>query len=290
MPRTRYNGLSKAGRSRKSRKHSSVATRAKYQAPTARNQRKQILGNAKMIQHIRSQMPRNIYCDYQQLNSIVPEPSTNTNPVTFTTNGRALTAFNNWVAVMRESLVAANKSSTRIYRMQLNIRYTLQTSYWAQISLFIVTLRKDSSGRDFQGTNVLEYPSDFIGNIVGVANDPAYLQNIRLNSDVFRVHYARHVTLSGGNYLLPPVEFGGIPASGAPSSTWKKGQVNLKLNMNVRNPTTPQPWTAIPFENLSPYQRYYLITCVSQQAAPGTTPASSVVIDTDLLACTMNSG
>ena len=296
MPRTRYNGLAKAGRTRRTKRRTSVATKAKYQAPTARNQRAQILGNARMIRHIKDQMPRNIYCDWEQLFQIFADPSTQANPVTFTTNGREITNFQNWSPCLRQSQIVPRKSSTRVYRITMNIRYTLQTSYWAQISLFVVTLKKDSNDRDFAGTAVLVTGNDYIANNVGpppvppIQLDPGYSNNVQLNSDVFKVHYARHVTLSQGGYLLPPVEIGGVESQTNPATTFKKGQVNLKMKMNVRTPRTTLPWTQIDFEALPYYQRYYLITCVSQQNAIGAINTTGVRVDAHMHACTMNSG
>lgn len=291
MPR-RFNALAKAGGRRRPRRRTNVVAKAKYLPKTARANRALIKSNALMLRQLKKQLPEPVFCDFQQLNSIQCEPSTVANPRTFTTNGRALTNFPDWQPCLRQSAVAIRKSSTRVYRMQMNIRYTLRSSYWAQCSLFIVTIRKDANIQDPTGTNILASNTDFITNQIGTGFDPGYFQNIRLNSARYKVHYARHVTLTQGSYTLPPVEdqTSLIPFAGNPMTTYKKGQVNLKMRMNVRVPATSLAWPNLTIEQLPYYQRYYLLTAVTQQAEPGTTPDASVIIDTDLLACTVNYG
>jgi len=290
MPITRYNGLRKAGRTRRTKRRASVATKAKYQAPTARNQRSQILGNARMIRMIKDQLPKPIFCDWIRRESVVGDPSTDTNPVTFITDGRTLVNFSDWIPVMRQSSIVAAKSSTRIYRLSLSIRYTLQASYWAQVSLFVVTLRKDFTNRDPTGLNPLLVNEDYIANQLGVGANPQGSQNIELNSSVFKVVYRRHISMAKGPYGDQPNEVANSAWTSNTQTTFKKGQVNLKLKMNVRNPRSGEPWRDMVQDQLPYYHKYYLITAITQEAAPGTPARLGVVVDTLVHACTVNSG
>ena len=280
--------LQKAGGARKRRRTTSVGIRAKYAPKTARANRSLIRSNASAINKIRRSLPVPLLCDWNQRNSILPSASTVDDPVTFVTNGRALTDFSQWRAVMRQSDVVNRKAQTRVLRMQINIRYSLLSSWWAQISLFIVTLRPDVTNRNYLGTNVLEVSQDYIANRLGAADDPVYESGIRLNPSVFKVWYSRNVTMSQGAFLVPPATVGADDFNGNPMTTYRKGQVTLKMRLNARNPRNAGSWKDIPFEDLPNYNKYILITCVSQQAAVGTTAASSVCIDTDLLCTTMN--
>lgn len=291
MPLVRYHGLRKAGRTRRTKRRASVATKAKYQAPTARNQRSQILGNARMIRAIKDQLPKPIMCDWLTRNSIQCEPSTDVNPVTFVTNGRELFNFPDWIPVMRQSEIVATKSSTRVYRMSMSIRYTLQASYWAQCSLFIVTLRKDFANRNPTGTNPLLVNEDYIANQLGVGPNPQGSQNIELNPSVFKVHYRRHVSMAKGPYANQPNEVANAAWTSNSQTTWKKGLVNIKMRVNVRNPRAGEPWKDMTqVDNLPYYHKYYLITAVTQEAEPGTPSPLSVIIDTMQHFCTVNSG
>jgi len=288
MVAVKRGALQKAGGARKRRRTASVGTRAKYAAKNPRVNRSLIRGNAAAISKIRDLLPKPLICDWNQRNSIPCSPSTSANPVTFVTNGRALTDFSQWRAVLRTSDVVPRKAQTRVLRMQMNIRYSLNASWWTNISLFIVTLRKDVSSRNPLGTNVLEVDTDYIANRLGLADDPAFETGVRLNPAYFKVHYTRNVTMAQGGFLIPPTQIGGEDAVGNPMTTYRKGQVTLKMRMNVRNPRNAGSWRDLEFEDLPYYNRYYLLTCVTQQATVGTTAAASVIIDTDLLCTTMN--
>ena len=290
MAVTKSNGLRKTRNTRKRRRSASVGLRARYAPKTARVNRSLIKGNARTIARLKALMPAPIHCDWQQLNTILCDTSTTQNPVTFTNNGRTLTDFGNWVNVLRQSQVVSAKSSTTVYRMSINFRVSLFQSYWAQVTIFVVTLRRDFANRNPEGTDILVLGGDYNGNRLTATPDPNFMQNIRLNPAIFKVHYCRNITLAQGGYGSPPTQIGGNDAVSNPFATYRKGQINIKPNIKVRNPRTTLPWTSVPIEQLPPGNKYYLITAVTQQSAIGANPRDCVTIDTDLLASTRNSG
>lgn len=295
MPLVTKRPLKKAGGVRKRRRAASVLTRAKYVAKTPSNNRSLIRSNARMLASIRRNMPTPVRTDYQQLNTLLCVASSSGDPplpFSVTSQGRKLTNFSGWNSVMRQSLVVANKSSTTVYRMAINYRVTLQQSYWAQVSFFIVTLRKDSANRNFDGAQVLSEPFDYIANRVGAdeQNVQQLQQNPRLNPAVFKVHHVHHMTLAQGGYLQDPTQFQGSDVVSNAFGTYRKGTVNLKMRLRVRNPVTQQNWTTIPFEQLPYYQKYYIITLCNQQSELDANPNNLVVTNVDTLISCVNSG
>lgn len=293
MARTRYAPLRKAGGARKRRRTTSTTTKARYLPKTASANRSLIKSNARLLGRIRAQLPPAVHCDFEQRNSIVCFPGTNlpaATPTTFVTNGRALTNFADWTPCLRQSQVVNNKSSTTVYRMQMQIRYTLQQSYWAQISLFIVTLRRDAANREPTGTQILQEGIDYVSNRVGVSDDPLLQQNPVLNSSIYKVHYARHVTMTQGGYLESPANIGGNDVVANGQTTYRKGQVNIRMRLKVRNPRADIPWNQIPIAQLPHYNQYFLLTFCNQSAAAEATIADLAIIDTHMVCSTRNSG
>lgn len=289
MVTVRKSSLSKKGGSRKRRRSASVSTRARYGPKTARFNRTLIKSNAASINRIKSLMPKPVFCDWEQRNSITAFPAptvpAGTGP-TFITNGRALTNFNDWEACLRQSSVVPEKSSTRVYRMQMQVRYTLQKSYWAQISFFIVSLRKDASNREPVGTNVLNEGTDFVSNRLGISDDPSLSQNPVLNPAIYKVHYARHVTMTQASYLETPSQLGTV--NGA--TTYRKGDVNIKMKLNVRNPRADISWRGVPIAQLPYYNQYFMLIFTNQEGPDGATTSDLALVDTHMICSTMNSG
>lgn len=246
-----------------------------------------------MLKRLARQIPRPIHTDWQQRNSIqcfdldqIPPGLTNT----FTTNGRKLTNFADWENILRQSAVVLEKSSTRVYRMQFQFRFTLQQSYWAQMSLFIVTLRRDSNNKDPSGYNPLTEGVDYVSNRLGVSDDPSLSVNPVLNSSIYKVWYSRHVTLTQGGFLEPPWNVQGQDVVSNGQTTYRKGQVNLKMSLNVRQPRTGRPWTDVPIEGLPYYHQYYLLYFVTQRGPDGANTADLCLLDSNLIASCVNSG
>lgn len=293
MVAVKRGSLRKAGGARKRRRSASVSTRARYGPKTARFNRSLIKSNAAQISRIRSLMPSPIFTDWQQRNSIqcldldpIPPGLTNT----FTTNGRALSNFADWENVLRQSSVVQAKSSTRVIRMAMQFRFTLQQSYWAQMSIFIVTLRKDASNREPTGLNPLLEGVDYVSNRLGVQDDPQLSVNPTLNSAIYKVHYARHVTMTQGGFLEPPAQIQNNDVVANGQTTYRKGQINMKMRMNVRNPRSNVPWTEIPIAQLPHYQQYFLLCFISQRGPDNSRPQDLCILDTNLISTCYNSG
>lgn len=261
MPRVTKNNLGKFARSNR-RKRTSVVTRAKYQKPTAANQKKQILGNALAIRALRRIMPSPIYTDWQYSNVLRPViddaglvESIHQAQLMSPADGN-VNPF--WLPVMRQDVNVNESSATRVLRMQLNLRYRLGIANWAQYSTFVVSIRKDAADRIINEANLVK-GQDYISNL---GDD----FNVRLNPAVFKVHYARYVTLTLNAFVERPAVVGGVALAANPQTTYAKGQVNMKLGINLKQPTQGLSWTAMNQSQLGPSQRYFLLTFINQQA------------------------
>lgn len=279
MARTKISGLKKSGGARKRRRSTSVSTRAKWQKPTARNQRSQILGNARMISKIRRLLPPVVYCDWQYKQEILGEISPDGLP-TLAIQSYVLTDFSKWQDVLRISPTVADAVATHIVRFNIDMRYSLVNSDWAQMSVFIVTMRKDHANRD-PTVSALQSGSDFI-----LADNQF---NPTLNSAVFKVHFCRHITMTKNAWLTPPVQQGSQPAfSGDPMTTFRKGNINMKPNIRVRAPAI-ESWKALPYAQLPYYQRYFLLTFINSNNAAAPAVGTQARIDMNFMATTRNS-
>ena len=271
MP-ARVNALRKYTAKRKSRRTSNL-TKTRFQAPTARNQKRQILTNAKAISRVYKMLPSPSYCDWQLFGAHESLPNAGdgyTNTILATP---LLDPFT-WNAVLRKDPVVNQSSTTCVKRMVINMRYFLQDSIYSQMSIFVVTLRRDAANRQIDLQPLTEN-DDFI---YGGEND----WNVRLNPSVFKTHFARYITLTN-NVLLGKASV----SVGNPQSTYGKGQITIPLNMNIREPNG-LPWKSMQRFQLPPRQRYYLLSFQSTLTA--TTAASPARITYDCLSTTYNVG
>lgn len=250
MPRVSRNNLGKFA-SRARRKRTSVATRAKYQKPTARNQRAQILGNASAIRTIRSLMPKPVYTDFQYCAGYGPFfPGA---PAVYTSIlSDQLMNPTQWVPVLRRDANVLQSSTTLVKRLQINMRYNLGASNWCQMTTFIVSLRRDAANRVVDPALLVEN-DDFI-----VSTQEGF--NARLNPAVFKVHYARNISLAANVWQEEAAVVGGQAIAGNATTTFRKGQINLKLNYKLRQPTSVTPWKTMTMPQLPHYQRLYILT------------------------------
>lgn len=164
-----------------------------------------------------------------------------------------LTEFSDWVPVMRQDPVVLQQSQTFVKRMQLNMRYALNDADFVGINMFVVTLRKNAAGFDpFVTAPVL--------NRDWIENAEAQGFNVRLNSAIYKVHFARYITLTANNLLSPPESGQNV---GNPYTTWKKGQINIPMNLTVRQPALfgagTGSWSNLSQEDLPYYAKYYLM-------------------------------
>ena len=265
------------------RKRASTTTLAKYQKPTARNQRTQIMRNARSIARLnRSVYTNRVFCDFQQEDTLFAKLDAGN--YTTTWGCFALTDFTQWDPCLRKDQNVLESSKTFIQRMQLNLRYTLASSDWAQFNVFIVTNRKDAANRDWPVTiDAGQNPVNGTDYIEG----PLAL-NIRLNPSLFKVHYASYRTLTETTLLesapSPPL------TAGNPFSTWAKGQVTVKPNYNVRVPVSgeTQNWRNVRYMAQPYYKRYFLLVAIVQNAPTATQLNDGARFDFDQLATTIN--
>lgn len=278
MPVTRYNALRKYGRTRFRRRRASVATRAKYQKPTANNQRKQILGNARMITRIKRLMPQPVYCDWQYKLQVLGEATPDGDP-TFSQKAFTLVDFSNtWNPVLRISTTVNNEVATKIIRMNFNMRYSLVGSDWAQMTIFVVTLRKDAANRD-PTVVPLQSGADFVAN--------TDLFNVRLNSAIYKVHYSRNVTLSSSTFLGGAATVQNNTFAGNPNTTIKRGNFVIKPRLHIRAPAQDF-WRNMVPNQLPYYQRLFLLTFITQNNNTQLAAGSQCKINMDMLCTTVN--
>lgn len=243
---------------RKVRRRSNIATRAKYQRPTAQNQKRQIVSLARRVslntKAIRSQR---VYTDYQFADNLAETTGIVTDLQGGHWQGYALTDFTQWKPVLRQDTNAQESSKTFCMRMQMNCRVdigdVLQIAY---INLFVVSLRRDA-------TDVVILTPPPIGAISQLTLNDDFVEgssnqgvNVRLNPARFKVHACKYIT------LLPNTPTTPITAGfsvGNPYSTWRKWQWNVPLKFNVRTSASTRPWLKLNFDDMAHYQKFYLL-------------------------------
>jgi len=278
MAKTSFTGL-KRYRSRSKRRSTSNVKKARYQAPTARNQKRQIIHNAKDIRRLRSLLPPVVFTDYQYKQEVLATISEDGLP-TLAIQSYVLTDFSKWSPVLRISPSVQDAVATQIMRFNINMRYSLVNSDYAQISIFICTMRKDHANRD-PTVSPLQSGSDFI-----VGND---LLNARLNPAIFKCHYVRNITLTKNALFTPPIQQNNQPAFASdPFSTYKKGNINIRPNIRVRSPAI-ETWKALPYGQLPFYQRYFLLTFINSNNSAAIAAGTQARIDMDFMATCKNS-
>lgn len=255
MPAVTVNTLNKK-KDHVRKRRTGVITRAKYQKPTADNQRKQIMGNAMAIRALKKLMPAPIYTDWQYSSTLFA--STPDASFSETIAQAQLMSPSLWAAVLRQDVNVTEASSTLVKRMQINLRYTLQFSNWAQYTTFIVSIRPDAVDRVINATGLVD-GQDYIKS---VGQD----FNVRLNPAVFKVHYVRNVSLTKNTWLDNAAVVGQTAVAFNPETTMAKGQVNLDLNFNIKQPVRGTSWTAMDQSQFGPSQRLFLLTFIVQQA------------------------
>jgi len=263
------------------RRRTANTTKVKYQRPTARNQQRQIMTNAVAVRKIyRSMLSKRVFCDWQYVGQ-VPAKVSATGAFTKTWACFPLTDYTQWQACLREDDNVTASSTTFVQRMCLNFRYALNKSNWAQFNVWVVTSRKDAAGVDAP-------------TIIAGGTDPTILRdyvegpsgfNIRLNSAIYKVHFASYRTMTENALFLPN---DASQQAGNPNTTWAKGQANIKCNANVRYPISGGSWKDTPYMQQGYAKRYFLlvnIVCNSGTAVPA---GSAAEFSFDQLATTIN--
>ncbi len=263
----------RASRSTYRRKGPNIA-KVKWQAPTAKAQKSQILANARLLaKHSRLLRRQKIWTDYQYAAALMP-----------TSSGHwavaRLTDFPvNWVSVLRQDANVNESSHTFIQRLQLNLRGYLGDADFAYFNIFIVSKRKNAAEYDpFSTAPTLD--TEYVENPHNQGT------NIRLNPAIYKVLYSSYRTLTSntlGNAAIP------ADTVGNPRTTYFKQQVTLPVRMSVTAPTvasstTGSSWQEVRFENLPPYHQIFIMI----HASWGGTGTISPTFGFDQLATAIN--
>ena len=233
-------GTRSGKRSYRKRK-TSVATRIRYQRPTARNQAKQLRSVAKIALYNRRMLTANkVYCDWFDNNTAPTVQS-----IWF---AQELTGPENWTAGNRQDLEFLTSQTAFARNLQLNYYCSSQDKNRDVVfDVYVVSLRNSNASwvPGVYPTGVwsegLEYATMGGNNSVAV------------NSGMFKVHYNKQ-------FQLAPKTPDGTETTwaGNPFSTYRNAKVNIALNMKIRAPAG-STWKTLPMSALPPSQRMYLV-------------------------------
>lgn len=225
------------------RRRSSVATRARYQRPSARNQRSQIRSLAKIALANRRMLSANkVWTDWYD-SALVPSASS-------IWAAQELMGPVNWTASNRQDADFLVSQTAFISRMclEMYVSADLKTAPTA-VEMYVVSLR--SSAANWSPGN---YPTGVWSQ--GTEYENMGLNNaISINSGIFKVHYAKSVTLFPKEYTTSNA---GTEPTGNPFSTYRRVKVNLNINSKVRSPAG-LTWKNLRMDALPPYQRMWLV-------------------------------
>lgn len=259
---TYANGLKGTGRrtgTRRYYKKGNKTAKVRYQPPTARNQRSQIMSNRRDIERLKRRTQRHyIYTDWQLTGDFSPQ---------LVNNGwccQLLMAPQQWSSVLRGDPTVQRCTHTFIKRMQLNGYVTLEQADRLFLSMFIVTPRKQVAGRSFDPFDPIASDPPVL-NVDYIESNAEPGRGIRLNPAVFKVHCAKYITLTKNALDLS----GGAGPAGNPFTTYRKFQVNMDLNIKCSVPSfttgpggTPN-WLSREFKDFPYFQKYQILTYAS---------------------------
>ena len=241
------------------RRVGSIRARAKYQAPSARNQRSQIRTLAKLaVRNSRLIKAQQTFTDYIQSGTI--------NYGFPTQQIIDLMTMNTWVPTLRQNLDVITQQRTYIKYMQFNwFMETQGVNNLTQTTMFLVSLRP---------TAATWTPASGLTQNQEWATQGA--QNaVTLNPGVFKVHWTRHWTtfpntsaaydpggpLAGAEILVP---------NGDPSDRYRKGRINIRSRYSIRAPASG-PWKQMVSEQLPPHRRLFFLIFANQETPLATT-------------------
>jgi len=243
------------GYSSAKRRRTDNVTKTKYQAPTAKNQKRQIMSNALAIQTVKRLIPPPIYTDWQ----IKGEHVSAVDQTGFFTGYRTTKLLEpaDWGRCLRQDVDVENSSGTRILRMKLNLRLENRAADRSTMHCFVVSLRENAANRgpDFPGW--LSEPADYIRSFQD--------QDVTLNSAVFKVHAHKCASLTQNGWGIAPYASvapggGSETLSGNPQTTWKEHEINMDINLDIKQPNGLGPWKDMSQEQLKASRRLMLIT------------------------------
>lgn len=235
----------------------STVTKAKYARKSAAVNRSLIKNNAYAIKKLYKLIPKPLYTDYQYTTGLAPFFGDVSTPY-FTIRSAELMNPFLWNPVLRQDVNVLESSSTLVKRMSMNMRYTLGASDWCQITVFVVSVRKDAADRIIGAAGLVEN-EDYI------FSGASQQLNPRLNPAVMKVHYTRDISLAASAWLEDKTLLTNPGGQGTETNfsnaqtTFAKGQVNMKLNFHLKQPNSGNVWKNMDQNQLSPYQRLSLL-------------------------------
>lgn len=244
--RSSYGGQgTRNGPRRPRRRRAGVLTRAKYQRPTARNQRAQIRSLAKIVAYNRKVI-RNAtsYTDWFHLGN-------NTSPSGLWF-GTPLMSPQTWSAGNRQDADVIVSQNVFLRNMVFEASMNSNTKNQAvTIDMYIVTVRQNAANWQpgAYPTGILSPDVEYTE--MGIGN------SVALNSGIFKVLYNKQVKLfprDNPEASEPDL----LDYSGNPFATFRKVTVNLKLNMKIRSPAGIS-WKSLVMDALPPRQKIWLI-------------------------------
>ncbi len=271
MGRVTTNGATKA-KSTAKRSYSSVMAQRGKKPKTDHDL---IQANTLAIKRMKTLMPKVIYTDYQKKFGNAPFISGAPAQFFNITNDQLMSPFE-WTSVLRKDTNVEESSQTMVKRMQINLRYSLGGANWCQITTFIVSIRPDATDRIINEANLVE-GNDYI------VSDEEFQP--RLNPAVFKVHFRRHVSLMSNGWKQDKFETGGDVLTSNSSDTLKKGQVNIDLDLKIRQPGG-QSWRSMDQSQFGPQSRWFQLTFFKGQT--NDVDDDPTRVDTDVLYTCVN--
>lgn len=226
------------------------------------------MSNARDVRLLKAVALHSTYTDWQIIGVQAGEVPATPGNVTSSINVTPLCDFSAWAPSLRIDENVQDASSTFWRNSGINYRVFLNQSDYAYWSIFVVTLRKDSTNRrPGLPTDPLVKNVDYV--------ESADAASVRLNVAVFKVHAAHYLTLTNSNLqTINPV-----PGDGNPYATWRKGQINISPKARIRAPVAPGKWSLMNQTTLPYYQRYFLLSFVTCRSIGAIVRPSSMSYD-----------
>jgi len=221
---------------RRPRRRTSLRSKARWQAPTARNQKHQIRQLANIaLRNQRLLRAQRTFCDWKL------EGSNSFAQAQFVID---LMSPNAWSATMRQNLDVVTQQRTYIRNMSFS--WYLDGSALAneaQVTIFLVSIRPTAA--DWDGALV---------------NDTTFCTQgeknaVMLNSNVFKVHWTRQFQVFPQQEDLAS---GGAAPAGNPNTQYRRGRINIKSGYSIMAPAA-QTWKQLTSVQLPPHRRLYIL-------------------------------
>lgn len=265
------------------RRRLNPVSRIRNQAPTAKNQKRQITRLAKRVaKNSKAIAAQKVFTDYQYGTQAPVTRGASFSLTDGTWFGISLTDYSFWQPTLRIDQNVVDSSRTYALRAQINCRADIgSVTQVAYLNVFLVSPRSDAVdpiGLNPPPPNNMIQLQQNIDFIQATANPGV---NVRLNSGKYKVHACKYITLTPNTFetATPTGD-----AVGNPYSTWRKWQWNLPLKFSVVQPARGQSWKTLDFNQQAHYRKFYLIAYSS--LVPGGTESAN--FDVDILYTCLN--